>query len=108
MERPFNQLITAQQKLVDHAAGEDQDHKSPAVDCTGFSAIYGRLPLYFQDETFATRAAIPPPKHSDSLQAVPLPEDRSVDFDLASQESCFLETEIPRLLSDSSAHNNVI
>ena len=32
------------------------------VYCAGFPAIYGRQPLYFQDETFAARAAIPPPK----------------------------------------------
>jgi hypothetical protein len=33
----------------------------------GFPAIYGRQPLYFEDETFAARAAIPPPKRRDSL-----------------------------------------
>ena len=44
------------------------------VYCAGFPAIYGRQPLYFQDKTFTARAAIPPPKHSDLLQAVPLPE----------------------------------
>ena len=44
------------------------------VYCAGFPAIYGRQPLYFQDPTFAARAAVPAPKHSDSLQAVPLPE----------------------------------
>jgi type IV secretion system protein VirD4 len=44
------------------------------VYCAGFPAIYGRQPLYFQDPTFAARAAVPPPKHSDSLQTVPLPE----------------------------------
>jgi type IV secretion system protein VirD4 len=46
------------------------------VYCSGFPAIYGRQPLYFQDPTFAARAKIPPPKQSDSLQAVPLPEVR--------------------------------
>ena len=44
------------------------------VYCAGFPAIYGRQPLYFQDETFATRAAIPPPKQSDSLSSLPVPE----------------------------------
>ena len=44
------------------------------VYCAGFPAIYGRQPLYFQDATFAARAAVPPPKQSDSLGAVPLPE----------------------------------
>jgi type IV secretion system protein VirD4 len=37
------------------------------VYCAGFPAIYGRQPLYFQDPTFSARAAIEPPKHSDSL-----------------------------------------
>jgi type IV secretion system protein VirD4 len=44
------------------------------VYCAGFPAIYGRQPLYFEDETFAARAAIPPPKHSDSLFDLPKPE----------------------------------
>jgi type IV secretion system protein VirD4 len=44
------------------------------VYCAGFTAIDGRQPLYFQDPTFAARAAVSPPKHSDSLQVVPLPE----------------------------------
>jgi type IV secretion system protein VirD4 len=44
------------------------------VYCAGFPAIYGRQPLYFQDETFATRAAIPPPRWSDSLSSLPVPE----------------------------------
>jgi hypothetical protein len=42
------------------------------VYCAGFPAIYGRQPLYFRDPTFAARAAVPPLKHSDSLQAIPL------------------------------------
>ena len=44
------------------------------VYCAGFPAIYGRQPLYFQDPTFSARAKIPPPKQSDSLGVVPLPE----------------------------------
>ena len=44
------------------------------VYCAGFPAIYGRQPLYFEDETFAARAAIPPPKRSDSLSSLPVPE----------------------------------
>jgi type IV secretion system protein VirD4 len=44
------------------------------VYCSGFPAIYGRQPLYFEDPTFAARAKIPPPKHSDSLLSVQLPE----------------------------------
>ena len=44
------------------------------IYCAGFPAIYGRQPLYFEDKTFAARAAIPPPKHSDSLSSLPAPE----------------------------------
>jgi type IV secretion system protein VirD4 len=44
------------------------------VYCAGFPAIYGRQPLYFQDATFAARAAIPAPTHTDSLKNVPLAE----------------------------------
>ncbi len=36
----------------------------------GFPAIYGRQPLYFQDPTFAARAAIAPPASSDTLRDV--------------------------------------
>jgi type IV secretion system protein VirD4 len=44
------------------------------VYCAGFPAIYGRQPLYFQDETFAARAAIPPRKRGDSLSRLPAPQ----------------------------------
>ena len=44
------------------------------VYCAGFPAIYGRQPLYFEDKTFAARAAIPPPKLSDPLKNLPRPE----------------------------------
>ena len=44
------------------------------VYCAGFPAIYGRQPLYFQDPTFAERAKIPPPKRSDSISGLPVPE----------------------------------
>jgi type IV secretion system protein VirD4 len=44
------------------------------VYCAGFAAIYGRQPLYFEDETFAARAAVSPPKHGDSLSSLPAPE----------------------------------
>jgi type IV secretion system protein VirD4 len=57
---------------------DDHDRITSAGDmvvyCAGFSAIYGRQPLYFEDETFAARAAIPSPKQSDSLSNLPVPE----------------------------------
>jgi type IV secretion system protein VirD4 len=37
------------------------------IYCAGHPAIYGRQPLYFEDKTFAARAAIPATTHSDSL-----------------------------------------
>jgi type IV secretion system protein VirD4 len=42
------------------------------VYCAGFPAIYGRQPLYFEDQTFAARAKIPPPKHNHALGVVPV------------------------------------
>jgi type IV secretion system protein VirD4 len=47
------------------------------IYCAGHPAIYGRQPLYFEDKTFAARAAIPAPTHSDSLDSLsslPAPE----------------------------------
>ena len=44
------------------------------VYCAGFPAIYGRQPLYFEDPTFTARAAIQPPKHSDSLSSAAAPQ----------------------------------
>jgi type IV secretion system protein VirD4 len=44
------------------------------IYCAGHPAIYGRQPLYFEDKTFAARAAIPAPTHSDSLSSLPVPE----------------------------------
>ena len=44
------------------------------VYCAGFPAIYGRQSLYFEDRTFAARAAIPAPKRSGSLSSAPISE----------------------------------
>jgi type IV secretion system protein VirD4 len=38
------------------------------VSVSGFPAIYGRQPLFFQDEIFSVRAAIPAPARSDQLR----------------------------------------
>jgi type IV secretion system protein VirD4 len=38
------------------------------VSVSGYPAIYGRQPLFFQDEIFSARAAIPEPKCSDQLR----------------------------------------
>jgi type IV secretion system protein VirD4 len=52
-KKDSNDLITEAGDMVIYVAG------SPA--------IYGRQPLYFKDPVFSVRAAVPPPKHSDSL-----------------------------------------
>lgn len=49
------------------AAGMITKAGDMVVYCSGFPAIYGRQPLYFEDKTFAARAAVPPPTRSDSL-----------------------------------------
>ena len=58
------------------AQGRITEAGDMVVYCAGFPAIYGRQPLYFEDETFAARAAIQPPKRSDSLSSLPVPEVR--------------------------------
>ena len=40
------------------------------VYVSGYPAIYGKQPLYFQDAIFTARAAIPPPEKSDKLRGV--------------------------------------
>ncbi len=40
---------------------------------TSISSRAGKQPLYFEDQTFAARAAIPPPKRSDPLSSLPAP-----------------------------------
>ena len=41
------------------------------VYVAGFPAIYGRQPLYFKDQIFTARAAVPEPKASDKLRQAP-------------------------------------
>jgi type IV secretion system protein VirD4 len=41
------------------------------VYVAGRPAIYGRQLLYFQDETFLARAAVPAPKQSDVMRSRP-------------------------------------
>lgn len=45
------------------------------VSVSGFPAIYGRQPLFFQDEIFSARAAIPEPKCSDQLRPAAVASD---------------------------------
>ncbi len=48
------------------------------VYCSGFPAIYGRLPLYFKDSVFQERAEIEAPKETDKLLLVGQPEKKIV------------------------------
>lgn len=45
--------------------GEIVEAGDMIIYVAGFPAIYGKQPLYFMDEAFSARAAIPAPKHSD-------------------------------------------
>jgi type IV secretion system protein VirD4 len=46
----------------------------------GCPAIYGRQPLFFQDPTFAARAAIPPPAVSDTLREPHVPQAVKIEL----------------------------
>ena len=71
--RPFARESDAGAKKKD-AQGLITEAGDMVVYCAGFPAICGRQPLYFHDETFAVRAAIPAPKRSDSLSDLPMSE----------------------------------
>ena len=50
------------------ADGQITEAGDMVIYVAGFPAIYGRQPLYFQDEIFAARAAVPAPPASDRLR----------------------------------------
>jgi len=52
------------------AEGQITEAGDMVVYVAGFPAIYGRQPLYFQDEVFTARAAVPEPKLTDKLRLV--------------------------------------
>ncbi|MCD2513321.1 type IV secretory system conjugative DNA transfer family protein [Comamonas endophytica] len=52
------------------AQGQITEAGDMVVYVAGFPAIYGRQPLFFQDPTFAARAAVPEPAASDVLRPV--------------------------------------
>lgn len=57
-----------------NANGDIEQAGDMVIYVAGYPAIYGKQPLYFQDETFQARAAVPAPKHSDRLIAPKAPE----------------------------------
>lgn len=70
VQRP---LLTSDEAMRMPVAKKDaRGHVTEAGDmiiyCTGYPAIYGRQPLYFQDPVFRARAAIPPPAQTDLLR----------------------------------------
>lgn len=79
MQEVLRPLLTADECLrmpgpKKDAQGLITEAGDMVVYCAGFPAIYARQPLYFLDETFAVRAAIPPPERSDSLSSLPAPQ----------------------------------
>lgn len=52
------------------AAGGISEAGDMVVYVAGFPAIYGKQPLYFKDQVFAARAAVPPPKVSDTTSTL--------------------------------------
>jgi len=51
-----------------NAHGEIETPGDMVVYVAGYPAIYGKQPLYFKDPTFSARAAVDPPKRSDTLR----------------------------------------
>ena len=45
------------------------------VYVAGFPAIYGKQPLFFQDEIFSLRASVPEPKTTDRIRAAAAAND---------------------------------
>lgn len=56
------------------ADGQIEQPGDMVVYVAGFPAIYGRQPLFFQDEIFAARAAVPEPARSDVIRTQPVAE----------------------------------
>lgn len=52
------------------AQGQITEAGDMVIYVAGFPAIYGRQPLFFQDPSFAARAAVPEPAASDVLRPV--------------------------------------
>lgn len=52
-----------------NGAGEIEVAGDMVVYVAGYPAIYGKQPLYFQDETFLARASVPAPAKSDRIAA---------------------------------------
>jgi len=48
-------------------SGDIAEAGDMVVYVTGYPAIYGRQPLYFQDQIFQARASVPAPQNSDKL-----------------------------------------
>ena len=62
------------------AQGQILEAGDMVIYVAGFPAIYGRQPLFFQDPTFAARAAIPPPAVSDTLCEPHVPQAVKIEL----------------------------
>lgn len=60
------------------AEGAIKEAGDMVVYVAGFPAIYGRQPLYFQDEVFLARAGVEEPKESDILHSTPAPRNEEI------------------------------
>jgi len=58
---------------VKGANGKITETRHMLIFVAGQAPIYGRQILYFQDEVFSERAAIPPPTQSDRVLDDPPP-----------------------------------
>lgn len=66
---------------VKNAAGEIERAGDMVIYVAGYPAIYGKQPLYFQDEIFQARASVPAPKKSDRLVLLKA-EENAEQFDI--------------------------
>jgi type IV secretion system protein VirD4 len=54
------------------------------ISVSGFPCIYGKQPLYFKDDIFSRRAAIPAPKNSDRLRnTIVINSNELIDFSVS-------------------------
>ncbi|HFZ6087044.1 TPA: type IV secretory system conjugative DNA transfer family protein, partial [Escherichia coli] len=58
-----------------NAEGLITERGDMVIYVAGFPAIYGKQPLFFQDEIFSLRASVPAPKVTDRIRAVAAAND---------------------------------
>ena len=58
-----------------NAEGLITERGDMVVYVAGYPAIYGKQPLFFQDEIFSMRASVPEPKTTDRIRSAPAAND---------------------------------